>query len=126
MTKEEYKKNLTRYFDSVRRGEEAKNYMGTALCCGVACTTCMFAYLCEHIHLPEKALDCVELLEKWVKEHPVITNKDKFKEVFGVEPDDDSCPPVSNICGVAKYLSDCNACRRWWDEEYKGDQNANN
>ena len=41
----------------------------------------------------------VEIVEQWAKEHPVQTNADKFKEVFGkIE----------------------NALREnWWDEPYK-------
>ena len=120
MTKEEYKKNLIRYFDSVREG---KDYMGTALCCGVACTTCIFAYPCVHMSSPENALDYVELLEQWKKERPVITNKEKFEQIFGIKVTPADCPPASTgRCG--RFIScdafgDCDECKKWWNGKYK-------
>lgn len=52
----------------------------------------------------------VEIVEKWAKEHPVQTNWDKFKEVFGRMgyPDLVRAEP-----GVTIYAS------AWWDEPYK-------
>lgn len=43
-------------------------------------------YVCRYWTLvvdPEKA---EEVIMDWAKEHPVVTNRDKFKEVFGIDP----------------------------------------
>lgn len=116
MTKEEYKKNLIRYFDSVRGGEEDPKHMGEANCGGISCGYCIFEQLCTNMYTPEGALHYVELLEKWAKEHPAITNKEKIEELFGVKIDPKhGCPPVVGRCGD----SDCEECRKWWNEEYQ-------
>lgn len=49
-----------------------------------------------------------------------MTNREKFKEVFGFKPNDDAeCVAPSKIC----YIQDdiCNDCpfEDWWDKEYK-------
>lgn len=44
------------------------------------------AYVCRYWALvvdPEKA---EEVILQWAKEHPPVTNRDKFKEVFGFDP----------------------------------------
>lgn len=49
---------------------------------------------------PEKS---EELIMQWADEHPLITNRDKFKEVFGFDPVQmDWC----NISRAATWLSD--------------------
>ncbi len=52
-----------------------------------------------------------------------MTNAEKFKEVFGVEPDTEcmaiKCPEYVQNC---KYWNDgykCH-CEEWWQEECKG------
>lgn len=60
------------------------------------------------------------IVEKWAKEHPVMTNAMKFKEVFGYEHininGNHECPPRDeNECNF-KY---CKDCQKWWDKEYK-------
>lgn len=82
---------------------------------GVDCTK--FAY--SH---PSEA---VEVIEKWSKEHPIMTNAMKFKEVFGCEPltgDTDShkylCAPIEKRADKCPFL-DCRECDEWWDREYK-------
>lgn len=46
-----------------------------------------------------------------------MTNAEKFKEVFGFEPDKSSCPTVWCIdCP----LRSCDSALEWWDSEYKG------
>lgn len=51
-----------------------------------------------------------------------MTNKEKFKEVFGFIPCEnltDSCPLPYKACFVAD--NDCDICPfdKWWDKEYK-------
>ena len=50
----------------------------------------------------------VEIVKKWSKEHPVQTNWDKFKEVFGRAES-----------GVTIYAS------AWWDAPYKAPKEDN-
>lgn len=58
-----------------------------------------------------------EIIMKWVKEHPLMTNADKFKEVFGFRPD--KCP--TTFCNTQK----CAVCDgyRFWVQEYKEPEN---
>lgn len=49
-----------------------------------------------------------------------MTNKEKFIEIFGVEPDIDNCPI---LCAANDF--DCPYVKtycysgKWWEEEYK-------
>lgn len=43
-----------------------------------------------------------EIVMKWLEEHPVKTNADKFKEVFGID-----------VVELQKYAND------FWNQEYK-------
>lgn len=52
----------------------------------------------------EKAISAVDA---WSREHPIITNAQKFKEVFGRKP---------RLC--CEELN-CNVCIEWWNEPYK-------
>lgn len=58
-----------------------------------------------------------------------MTNTEKFKEVFGFEPDVTSlvieCPPGDvpckwnkKSCDDKNFIYECN-CQEWWQEEYK-------
>lgn len=52
--------------------------------------------------------EAVEIVEKWSKEHPKITNAMKFEEVFGFKIS------RSNESGEYLYLPE-----NWLDQEYK-------
>lgn len=65
--------------------------------------------------------ETVAIVEKWSKEHSIITNADKFKEVFGIE---------INSFGNANFIqivtnSDSQTIKaiqcldEFWDEPYK-------
>lgn len=41
---------------------------------------------CDFSTLAENADGVISSIEKWSKEHPVKSNAEKFKEVFGVQP----------------------------------------
>lgn len=60
-----------------------------------------------------------KIIMEWVKEQPVITNRDKFNEVFGVEFGADlsktKCP---FICGGRESCIGC-PYDDFWDREYK-------
>lgn len=58
----------------------------------------------------------VEIVEKWSKEHPVLTNRDKFKDVFG----DVGYPDlVVAKPGTTIYAS------TWWNKPYKAPKEGN-
>lgn len=80
LSKEEYKKNLTRMFDSLRT-----DYKGEDNCAGVRCSDCPFdGAPCSLGASKFYLFETMEIVENWVKEHPVTTNADKFRELFGV------------------------------------------
>lgn len=63
---------------------------------------------------PEEA---EKIIMNWAKEHPVKTNADKFKEVFGVEVDNyGSCNGIK----CQKEYIDCRncECNEFWSKEY--------
>ena len=87
------------------------------------CNDCILDDLCddcpiEIINLlsnPEKAQ---AFIMKWASEHPVKTNADKFKEVFGYE----IYGAQSGCCGI-KYTCPtkrCDGCelKGFWNKEY--------
>lgn len=61
----------------------------------------------------------------WAKEHPMMTNADKFKEVFGFEPKRVCIYPKRNgFCNKPN----CDYCIRddFWNEEWKEPKETNN
>lgn len=69
-------------------------------------------------NLPQEA---EEIIMKWAKEHPVITNFQKLEEVFGKELTDkldindcmmNRCPNPIRTCGECEYDD-------FWKQEYK-------
>lgn len=79
------------------------------------CSDFIFSY-------PEEV---IEIVKKWSKEHPIITNAMKFEEVFGCPPTPDNNEGHKYMCAprgkrtdnCEKY--DCKKCDAWWDEEWK-------
>lgn len=69
------------------------------------------------LHNPKEA---EEIVSKWAAEHPSITNRQKLKEMFGVDIDDipSGC---SGIKCPEKFDVNCKVCpyRNFWDQEYK-------
>ena len=137
LTREECKRTITRIFDSVRADEE---FLGECHCDGTqACSECPFEGM-DMFCLDELSIDNIfnafEYIEKWAEEHPLVTMRDKYKEVFGVEP------VLANgglVCPADVGLSHCNCINKdtcsdckatFWDSEYKpirqgGEQNGN-
>ena len=119
MTKEEYTKTLIRMWDSLRDTNKGENN-----CHGIECQRCpLYHYCCgkdDPITLGDimnDAFDIVEIVEKWGKEHPIITNRDKFKEVFGVE-----LYHHKNGCdGFSCTYGRCEECPYYgfWEKEYE-------
>ena len=53
-----------------------------------------------------------------------MTNKEKFKEIFGIEPDCGHCTPYPCEENDCKYWAECEnqpgcPCDNWWDWEFK-------
>lgn len=70
MTKEEYKENLIRMWDSVRKGSKGKE-----TCSGVSCLNCPFnGELCNAGK--QHPYEIIEVVENWAKEHPIATIDD--------------------------------------------------
>lgn len=65
---------------------------------------------------PEEA---VSIVEKWAREHPVMTNAQKFKEVFGVGPE--YCSSPLRTSETVTTLA-----HEWWDEPYKEPEGKEN
>lgn len=118
MTKEEYQINLIRMWDSVR-----STHKGQKDCIGVNCKDCPFDRNFCNMY------DAIEVVENWIREHPVITNAMKFKEVFGIEPDKRSCVNGNVInCRDCEYHGDaeCAVSKLFWNAEYKKTKGADN
>lgn len=106
MTREEYKKTYIRMMDSVR-----SKHKGEGRCAGVDCAKCPLEHLCNNnTHLLFEAFEFIDAVEKWGKEHPAITNADKFKEVFGFDP--------HPACGNELYDPHPNDAENFWKSEY--------
>ena len=94
------------------------------LCKEYSCSSCPVGEKCVLSILEDATIDGIHdsvlAIEQWSKNHPIITNAQKFEEVFGRPPKfisgDWYCPPiVTEPCiGV-----DCKMCSRWWEEPYK-------
>ncbi len=110
-------------FDGLRT--ECKGAKG---CAGIRCADCpLYGKVCNtadttmfmfHAH------ETIEIVENWAKEHPIKTNADKFREVFGFEP----LPNYSTLCADANIK--CEECQyfdgsvcvvsdRFWNTEYE-------
>ena len=118
ISREEYEKTYIRMMDSVRK--EGSVYKGKGRCADVSCGDCPLERLCRNnTALIFSAFAFIDAIEKWGKEHPIITNADKFKEVFGRSPvmfggEEYICP---NLKGCSVYR--CAECaKNYWEAEY--------
>lgn len=87
--------------------------------CGLCHPSFGGCHTCEQrcIANPERA---EEIVEQWAKEHPIITNSDKFKEVFG-KPIESYGAPYLNaliVCNETTSLE-------WLQMEYKKPEEDN-
>lgn len=107
--------------------KEAKRMCLTIGCC----SDCNLGYGCAIDgvkNLPDIVLEsnCL-VVEQWSKDHPIVTNAQKFKEVFGQEPQSINgiifCPPVTPGAFECDRV-DCMKCLEWWDKQYKEPENA--
>ena len=113
MTKEEYQENVIRLWDSLRT-----EHKGEKDCAGVGCSDCPLDNEVGICNIYKS----IEIVENWAKEHPIKTNADKFKEVFGVERLPLYSCDTNAKCEDCGYYtgSGCNANHMFWNAEYKG------
>jgi len=120
LTRKEYENTYVRMMDSLRD----KNYKGRKNCNNVVCKDCPLEGFCEDSSSSKnyRIFDLIEIVEKWGKEHPIITRAEKYKEVFGTRPvySDDVfiCPGAIrdiDLCNI--HL--CEDCKEeYWNGEY--------
>lgn len=106
---------------------------------------CSYHNECEYCPLNKLADGCVDaminlreldeyekILEGWAKEHPVMTNANKFVEIientFGISCNKEElikkCPidnfTIKHRPGAPKHCIEigCSECKKWWNEEY--------
>lgn len=115
ISEEEYKKTLIRMWDSVR----TDSFKGAEKCFGVKCSKCPLLskcrYDCSVGGFITKSFEIIDVVEKWGKEHPVVTNREKFKELFGKE-----ILVSPHGCVGLSCQSPCDTCPNngFWDKEY--------
>ena len=65
--------------------------------------------------------EAIKIVEKWEKEHPIITNADKYKEIiketFGDNLIDVCDKQVPNF--KCSSFTSCDECVEFWSMEYK-------
>lgn len=69
---------------------------------------------------PFNSFEYVVLVENWAKEHPIVTNADKFREVFGF--DMTICWNNEFPCNECQFCDEngtCNSKEKFWNAEYK-------
>lgn len=121
----QYQKDFVRMLDSMR-----DTCKGEITCAGIGvkeCKECPLTKFCEN-DIWFNAEKIIEVVTQWAKEHPFITNEDKYKEDWGVEPRNEKgvlcCP---KYMGLLKDLSkchpisgECEACKeQFWYSEYR-------
>ena len=78
--------------------------------CG-RCEIFKFGFLSCGYNIMNYPKEAVAIVEKWSKEHPGKTNRDKFFEVFGIDP------------RPAGYVTNHNRAEglatEWWDRPYE-------
>lgn len=127
-----YKENVIRMFDSIR-----SEHKGEENCAGVACYDCpFFEKICNmggiirrHPHECVENIgrfvihpyETIEIVENWVKEHPVVTNAMKFEEVFNIPSDIElTCINMDKNCVKCVYYNDGECpVNNWWNSPYK-------
>lgn len=106
-------------FDSIRY-----EFKGDENCVGISCSSCPFDGKTCNTGAPNfHAYEAIEIVEKWAKEHPIVTNAMRFKEVFGIEPSKQTCVNGIDCEDCEFYIPDdieCGVKAKFWDAEYNG------
>ena len=121
----QYQRDFVRMLDSM-----LEEHKGETTCLGIGakeCEECLLANYCEN-DICFNAEKIIEIVTQWAKEHPFVTNEDKYKEDWGVEPRNEKgvlcCP---KYMGLLKDLSkchpisgECEKCKEeFWNSEYR-------
>ena len=84
------------------------------MCNNSACSTCAFMggnCTCPEINYSTD--NAVDAVERWSKAHPIVTNRDKFKEIFGITLDESS-----TYDGRLHQHGKCISMSEWLKKEY--------
>ena len=116
----EFQKDFVRMLDSMRDTSK-----GAISCIGIdadKCEKCLLADICdtEVLYNAEKV---IEIVTQWAKEHPIVTNADKFEDTWGRKPlrADGGwiCPSTFKDVECNRNI-DCGKCtNEFWNSEYK-------
>ena len=104
---------------------EALDFLKEAkrMCLAIGCCSdCQLGYGCvvdDVKKVPDRVLEsnCL-VVEQWSKEHPIITNAQKFKEVFGEKRLSDLIDCKIRNASGDEIIVDMQKTE-WWDEPYK-------
>ncbi len=80
----QYQKDFVRMLDSMR-----DTCKGATTCVGIGdkeCEECPLTTFCLDDDVCFNAEKIIEIVTQWAKEYPIVTNEQKYKGVFGVEP----------------------------------------
>ena len=98
--------------------------------CQIDCRNCPLAYKNNGKSIQCTALErdysneAIKIVEEWGKEHPIISNMDKYKEViketFGDDFEIEICgnKPYENIPDCRCCMMNCDECIEFWNSEY--------
>lgn len=95
---------------------------------------CIFDFMYENESSKEtweRIEKAAATIEQWSKDHPIVTNAQKFKEVFGFYGDvvnrskpERGIAGTKGSCGYDDCRESCGSrhyprCPMWWDDGYK-------
>ena len=69
--------------------------------------------------------EAIQIVERWEKEHPIMTNAEKYeqmmKNLLGDDFEIEICPSKSHdVPGCAcEKMNNCNDCVKFWNSEYR-------
>ena len=98
--------------------------------CEMDCVDCPLYYANSNKQLGCKRFEmlypkeAIKIVEDWEKEHPFVTNADKYKEIirktFGDNFEIEICgnKPYENIPDCRCCMMNCDECIEFWNSEY--------
>lgn len=117
---------------------DALNYLKTrkkmTKNCTIDCNECLLHYKSNNYELYCNKLEeyypkvAIQIVEDWRKEHPLISNVDKYKEVIKETFGDDLIDVCDKQAPTFKCSSfdSCDECIEFWNSEYTGKEIKNN